>query len=518
MTAIKCDIGVVGVSVMGRNLVLNMVDHGFRVAVYNRSQEKVDELLSSDEGRGKPIVPCRSLRELVESLSSPRKVLLMIKAGEPIEAGDSNLHPSLSPVDFLVGELCQLLSPGDIIIDGGNTHFQDTERRLQCAERFGLRYVGAGISGGAEGARNGPSIMPGGNPDAWPLIQDILQTIAARAGDSQAPCCDWMGPGGAGHYVKMVHNGIEYGNMQLICEAYWVLKQVLALSNAQLHEVFSEWNQSELGSYLIEITRDIFAVDDPETGSGLVDVILDKAGAKGTGKWMAKLALDLEIPSTLVTTAVHARLLSGMKEERCRANRLLTGPVGSYRGRPADLIQDVRQALFAATVCSYTQGFVQLRSAATNRRWPIDFATVASIWRGGCIIRADLLKPIKQAFEDESDLDNLLLAPYFREFMERAQPAWRRVVMLAAEVGIPVPVLSAALAYYDSYRSERLPANLIQAQRDYFGAHTYRRADKPNQGPFHTDWRQLVLQCRRLWNWLRACWIWTCQRTTSSSC
>jgi 6-phosphogluconate dehydrogenase len=353
---------------------------------------------------------------------------------------------------------------------------------VKCVEAHGLLYVGAGISGGEEGARHGPSIMPGGSPNAWPLVQPLLQTIAASAGrDGKEPCCDWIGPGGSGHCVKMVHNGIEYGNMQLICEAYWMLKQVLALSNAELHRVFSQWNQGELSSYLIEITRDVFAVHDQETGKSLVDLILDQAGAKGTGKWMSQMALDLEVPSTLVTSAVYARSLSAMKESRCRASKLLAGASAKFQGDREALIEDIRQALFAAIICSYAQGFAQLRAAAAAYNWPINFSSVAALWRGGCIIRATLLDPIKEALEDNPNLDNLLLVPHFTQALERAQPAWRRVVMLAAKQGVPTPALSAALAYYDGYRSELLPANLLQALRNYFGAHEYYRVDKLRQ-------------------------------------
>jgi len=374
-----------------------------------------------------------------------------------------------------------------VIIDGGNTHFTDTERRTRYVESKGLLYIGTGVSGGEEGALKGPSIMPGGSEKAWPLVKPIFQAISAKVGPKgDIPCCEWVGPRGAGHYVKMVHNGIEYGDMQLICEAYWMLKLALDLPNARLYDVFSKWYEGELNSYLVEITRDIFSVKDEETGAYLVDLILDTAGAKGTGKWMSQLALDLGVPSTLVTEAVYARSLSAMKDARVRASKVLGGPSGRFHGNAEEFGEQVRQALYASKICSYAQGYVQMRAAAAEHEWPLAFGPIALLWRGGCIIRATFLERIKEAFDADPELENLLLAPYFCKAVEQAQGAWRNVVATAVHLGIPVPAFSSALAYYDGYRSERLPANLLQAQRDYFGAHTYRRLDK--EGIFHTDW------------------------------
>ena len=471
----KCDFGLIGLAVMGENLALNVESRGYRVAVFNRTTSKVDEFMAG-RAEGKRFVGCHSLEELVESLAPPRKVMLMIKAGPA--------------VDEFIDKLIPLLKPGDVIIDGGNTHFGDTERRTGYVESKGLLYVGTGVSGGEEGALKGPSMMPRGSDRAWPLVKPIFQAIAAKVGPKgDIPCCDWVGPRGAGHYVKMVHNGIEYGDMQLICEAYWMLKHALGLSNSELYDVFAEWNRGELDSYLIEITRDIFSVKDEQTGQDLIDLILDTAGAKGTGKWMSQLALDLGVPSILVTLAVYARGLSAMKQARVGASKVLGGPSGQYRGDRRGFIEQIRQALYASKICSYAQGFVQLQAAAAEHHWPLKFGPIALLWRGGCIIRAVFLERIKEAFDADPSMENLLLAPYFREAVDKAQPAWRRVVTTAFELGIPMPAFSAALAYYDSYRSERLPANLLQAQRDYFGAHTYQRVDR--EGIFHTDWLRL---------------------------
>ncbi len=383
-----------------------------------------------------------------------------------------------------------LLAKGDVIIDGGNSFYLDTERRTKEVEDKGLLYIGTGVSGGEEGALLGPSMMPGGSPAAWPLVKPLFQAIAAKVGPNEdIPCAEWVGPRGAGHYVKMVHNGIEYGDMQLICEAYFVLKHVLGLSNDQLYDVFDEWNRGELDSYLIEITRDIFSVRDPDTGGYLVDYILDTAGAKGTGKWMSQLALDLGVPSTLVTEAVYARSLSAMKEARVRASKVLSGPRHKFDGDPQQFIDATRQALYASKICSYAQGFVQMEAAAQEHDWALNFGDIALLWRGGCIIRARFLDRIKEAFDVDPGLENLLLAPYFTEAVEKAQSAWRHVVCTAMAMGIPVPAFATALAYYDGYRQERLPANLLQAQRDYFGAHTYRRTDK--DGTFHSDWLRM---------------------------
>ena len=471
------DIGLVGLAVMGENLALNIESRGYRIAVFNRTTEKVDALLSG-RAAGKNFIGCHSIEELVENLSSPRKVLLLIKAGPAVDA--------------LIEQLIPLLSPGDIIIDSGNTHFADTERRTRFVEEQGLRFIGTGVSGGEEGALKGPSMMPGGSESAWPEVKDIFQAISAKVGpNDDIPCCEWVGPRGAGHYVKMVHNGIEYGDMQLICEAYQFLKDAIGLSNDELYDVFAEWNRGELQSYLIEITRDIFSVMDDQADGYLVDKILDVAGAKGTGKWMSQLALDLGVPSTLVTTAVYARSLSAVKDARVRASTVLPGPAGTLElgdEDRKDWIEAVRQALYASKICSYAQGFVQLQAAAAEHDWPLNYGECALLWRGGCIIRAQFLDRIKEAFDDQPDLENLLLYPYFTTAVESAQDAWRRVVVSATQLGIPVPAFSTALAYYDGYRREQLPANLLQAQRDYFGAHTFERIDR--EGTFHAEWIQ----------------------------
>ncbi len=470
-----CDIGLIGLAVMGENLALNIASRGFRIAVYNRTTSVTDTFVS---GRGNQpnVVGCHTLEQLVSSLKRPRKIMMMVKAG--------------SAVDDLIATLAPLLSPGDVLIDGGNTLFSDTERRTADAEARGFLYVGSGVSGGEEGALKGPSLMPGGSAAAWPLVQPIFQAIAAKVGPKgDIPCCDWVGPRGAGHYVKMVHNGIEYGDMQLICEAYWLLKHAAGLSNNRLAEVFAEWNRGDLDSYLIEITRDIFTVKDPDTGGDMVDLILDTAGAKGTGKWMSQHALDLGVPSTLVTEAVYARCLSAMKEARVRASHVLAGPDKKYDGKAEAFVEQVRQALYASKIASYAQGFVQLAAAAKEHDWPLDYRSIAMLWRGGCIIRAQFLETIAAAYEANPALENLMLAPYFRDALANAQDAWRHVVATAATLGIPVPAFMTALAYYDGYRHARLPANLLQAQRDYFGAHTYQRVDKP--GTFHTEWLDL---------------------------
>ena len=467
-----CDFGLIGLAVMGENLALNIESRGYRVAVFNRTTSKVDDFIAG-RAKEKKFVGCHSLEDLVANLAAPRKVMLMVKAGPA--------------VDDFIEALIPLLSPGDILIDGGNTYYADTERRTKYVESKGLLYVGTGVSGGEEGALKGPSMMPGGSPDAWPTVKPIFQAISAKVGPKgDIPCCEWVGPRGAGHYVKMVHNGIEYGDMQLICEAYFMMQQALGLSNEELYNVFAEWNRGELDSYLIEITRDIFSVKDAEAGGWLVDKIMDRAGAKGTGKWMSQLALDLGVPSTLVTEAVYARCLSALKDARVRASKVLTGPSAKYDGDRQAFVEQIRQALYASKICSYAQGFVQLQAAAAEHDWPLDYGACALLWRGGCIIRAKFLDRIKEAFDADPRLENLLLAPYFSKVVADAQDAWRNVVATAARLGIPVPAFAAALAYYDGYRRERLPANLLQAQRDYFGAHTYERLDKP--GTFHTDW------------------------------
>ena len=470
-----CDIGLIGLAVMGENLALNIASRGFSIAVYNRTTS-VTNAFTSGRGKQPHVVGCHTLQDLVAALKPPRKVMMMVKAGPA--------------VDELIKTLIPLLSKGDCLIDGGNTLFSDTERRTKEVEAAGLLYIGTGVSGGEEGALKGPSLMPGGTKAAWPLVQPIFQAIAAKVGPKgDIPCCDWVGPRGAGHYVKMVHNGIEYGDMQLICEAYWLLKHGAGLSNERLAEVFAEWNRGELDSYLIEITRDIFTVRDPESGDFMVDRILDKAGAKGTGKWMSQLALDLGVPSTLVTEAVYARCLSALKEARGRASKVLAGPDLASHDRPTEFTEQVRPALSASKIASSAQGFVQLAAAAKEHDWPLDYGAIAMMWRGGCIIRAQFLERIHEAYKARPDLENLMLAPYFTEALAKAQKAWRHVVATAATIGVPVPAFMAALAYYDGYRHADLPANLLQAQRDYFGAHTYERTDKP--GTFHTEWLEL---------------------------
>ena len=474
-TAGTCDIGLIGLAVMGENLALNIASRGYRIAVYNRTAS-VTDAFTADRGNQPNVVGCHSLEALVAALARPRKVMMMVKAGPA--------------VDQLIATLTPLLSPGDVIIDGGNTLFSDTERRTREVEAAGLLYVGTGVSGGEEGALKGPSLMPGGSPAAWPLVRPIFQAIAAKVGPrGDIPCCDWVGPRGAGHYVKMVHNGIEYGDMQLICEAYWLLRHGAGLPNDALAQVFDEWNRGDLDSYLIEITRDIFTVRDPETGGHLVDHILDRAGAKGTGKWMSQHALDLGVPSTLVTEAVYARALSALKEARARASRVLRGPDLRSHDDPAAFTEQVRQALYASKIASYAQGYVQLAAAAREHDWPLDYGAIAMMWRGGCIIRAQFLERIHEAYTATPDLENLMLAPYFADALARGQQAWRHVVATAATIGLPVPAFMAALAYYDGYRHDRLPANLLQAQRDYFGAHTYERIDRP--GTFHSEWLEL---------------------------
>ena len=485
------DIGLMGLAVMGQNLVLNMVDHGFKVAVFNRTTSKVDEFMDLPEvkSKGDKLVGSHSLKELVANLKRPRKVMLMIQSKDAVPAPEIALYPQVAAIDAVIEELLTLLEPGDCIIDGGNTHFRDTERRTKFVESKGLLYIGTGVSGGEEGARKGPSMMPGGTEKAWPLVKDIFQSISAKVGkNSDIPCCEWVGPRGAGHYVKMVHNGIEYGDMQLICEAYWMLKHALGYTNEQLYDVFAEWNKGELDSYLIEITRDIFTVKDKEADGFLVDKILDTAGAKGTGKWMSQLALDLGAPSTLVTEAVYARCISAMKDARVRASAVLSGPSGMYKGDKKEFVEQVRQALYASKIVSYAQGYVQMQAAAKEYDWPLNFGPIAMLWRGGCIIRAVFLERIREAFDANANLENLLLNPYFKNAVESSQDAWRNVVKTGIELGIPIPAFMSALAYYDGYRSANLSANLLQAPRDYFGAHTYRRTDKPGEGPFHTDW------------------------------
>ena len=468
----KCDIGLIGLAVMGENLVLNMESRGYSVAVFNRTVSKVDNFINGG-AKGKNIKGCHSIEELTESLKSPRKIMLMVKAGKPVD-------------DFIEMILPHIYK-GDIIIDGGNSHFPDTIRRTKYVEEKGLFYIGTGVSGGEEGALKGPSIMPGGSQDAWPHLKPIFQAISAKVADG-TPCCEWVGNNGAGHYVKMCHNGIEYGDMQMICEAYMLMEQVLGLTANEMHDVFAEWNEGELDSYLIEITRDILGKKDPETGKPMVDVILDTAGQKGTGKWTSQSALDLGIPVQTIAEAVFARTMSAIKEERVAASKVLSGPNAAFDGDKKEMIEMIRKALYASKICSYAQGYQLMKAAAVEYGWDLDFGNIALLWRGGCIIRARFLGKIKEAFDKRPDLPNLLLDSYFKNVIEENQDAWRKVVAMAVEKGIPVPAFSSALAYYDGYRRERLPANLLQAQRDYFGAHTYERVDRPRGEFFHTEW------------------------------
>ena len=469
MSESKCQFGVIGLAVMGQNLALNMESHGYSVAVYNRTAERTREFAETRTA-GKRIVPTYTLEEFVQALERPRRILLMVKAGKP--------------VDEVIQQVAPLLDKGDLLIDGGNSFFQDTERRSAQMTEAGLLYIGTGISGGEEGALKGPSIMPGGQPEAYALVEAMFQSIAAKVdGD---PCVSYIGPRGAGHYVKMVHNGIEYADMQLISEAYDILHRGLGLSAAELRDIFAEWNKEELSSYLIEITANIFGKMDPDTGKPLVEVILDEAEQKGTGKWTSQNALDLGVPTPTINSAVEGRLLSAYKSERVVASRVLAGPRPAFRGDRAAFVQDVRRALYASKICAYAQGMALLRAASREYGYNLRLAELARIWRGGCIIRARLLGRIREAFTRDPDLPNLLLDAEFKEAVESRQESWRRVIQTAVEMGIPCAAMSVSLAYFDAYRSERLPANLLQAQRDYFGAHTYKRIDKP--GVFHTEW------------------------------
>ncbi len=467
----KADIGLIGLAVMGENLVMNMAGKGFTVAVFNRSTEKVTHFIEG-RAKGKNIVGTYSIEELVSKIQRPRKIMLMVKAG--------------NPVDSLIDELIPFLDKGDIIIDGGNSHYLDTIRRTKYVESKGLLYVGTGVSGGEAGALKGPSIMPGGSAEAWRYIKPIFQTIAAKVEDG-SPCCEWIGEDGAGHFVKMVHNGIEYGDMQIICEVYHIMKLLLGMTPDEMHEVFREWNKTELNSYLIGITRDILAFKD-EDGKTMINKILDTAGQKGTGKWTVISALDEGVPLTLISEAVQARFLSAMKEERVSASKVLSGPIPKFEGDRNAFIEDLRKALYASKIISYAQGFALMHSASKTYGWNLNYGKIALIWRGGCIIRSAFLERIKEAFDRNSELTNLLFDPFFRNELDRAQQSWRKVTALALTNGIPVPALSSALCYYDGYRCENLPANLLQAQRDYFGAHTYERVDRPRGEFFHTNW------------------------------
>jgi len=467
----KADIGLIGLAVMGENLVLNMESKGFTVAVFNRSLEKVDKFIQG-RGKGKNFIGARTMEQFVQSIGRPRKVMMLVKAGQP--------------VDELIEQLLPFMEKGDIIIDGGNSHFPDTIRRTQYVESKGLLYIGTGVSGGEEGALKGPSIMPGGSAKAWEHVKPVFQAIAAKV-ENNTPCCDWVGENGAGHFVKMVHNGIEYGDMQLINEAYHIMKDVCGLNYDEMHQTFAKWNEGELDSYLIEITRDILGYRD-EKGDPLVEKILDTAGQKGTGKWTGIEALNLGIPLTLIVEAVFARSLSSFKDERVKASRILNITNAGFAGNKKALVNDIKDALFAAKIVSYAQGYALMRGAAAEYKWNLNYGGIALMWRGGCIIRSAFLGKIKEAFDRDPKLDNLLLDPFFTATVLKAQQGWRRVVSAAIEQGIPVPALSSALAYFDGYRSARLPANLLQAQRDYFGAHTYERIDKPRGEFFHTNW------------------------------
>ncbi|MDD5010717.1 MAG: decarboxylating NADP(+)-dependent phosphogluconate dehydrogenase [Phycisphaerae bacterium] len=467
----KADIGLIGLAVMGENLILNMESKGFTVACFNRTVSKVDNFING-RAKGKNIIGCHSIEEFCANLERPRKVMLMVKAGQAVD-------------DFIELVLPHL-EDGDIIIDGGNSHFPDTTRRTKYVESKGKLYIGTGVSGGEEGALTGPSIMPGGSPGAWISVKPIFQKISAHTSEGE-PCCDWVGENGAGHFVKMVHNGIEYGDMQMICETYQMMKQGLGMTNGEMHNVLAEWNKGELDSYLIEITRDILGYKD-EQGNEVVDLILDTAGQKGTGKWTAIAALDAGQPLTLIGEAVFARCLSSLKDERVEASKILPGPSKPFKGDKAKMINDLSKALYASKIVSYAQGYQLMRAVAKESGWNLNYGGIALMWRGGCIIRSAFLGKIKDAFRKDPELVNLLLDKFFKSAVKKAQGSWRRVVRASVDMGIPMPAISAALAYYDGYRAERLPANLLQAQRDYFGAHTYERVDKARGEFFHTNW------------------------------
>jgi 6-phosphogluconate dehydrogenase len=465
------DIAVIGLAVMGQNLILNMNDNGYTVAAFNRTVSKVDDFLAK-EAKGTRVIGAHSAEELAASLKKPRRVMLMVKAGEAVDQTIEHLLPHLET--------------GDIIIDGGNSLFTDTQRRMEQLAAKGILYVGAGVSGGEEGARRGPSIMPGGSPEAWPQVKDIFQKIAAKAPDG-SPCCDWVGEGGAGHYVKMVHNGIEYGDMQLIGEAYQLMKQYLGMSADEMSQVFAGWNKGELDSFLIQITAEILAYKD-EDGQPLVDKILDTAGQKGTGKWTVMNAAELGQPVTLISEALFARCISALKDERAAASKVLNGPEAAFSGDKAAFLEKLGKALYASKIVSYAQGYMLMRAAAAEYGWNLNYGGIAQMWSGGCIIRSRFLGDIRQAYSDNPDLANLLLAPFFTKAVTESQAAWREAVTAGVQAGVPMPAHTTALSFYDAYRSGQLPANLLQAQRDYFGAHTYERTDKPRGEFFHTDW------------------------------
>ncbi len=472
MANASCDIGLIGLAVMGQNLVLNMNDHGYRVAVFNRTVSKVDDFLKN-EAKGTQVVGAHTMAEFIQLLKPPRRVMMMVKAGDA--------------VDQMIEEILPHLEKGDILIDGGNSHWPDSTRRTKYLAEKGMLFIGTGVSGGEEGARHGPSIMPGGNPAAWPHVKPIFQAIAAKVEDG-TPCCDWVGEDGAGHYVKMVHNGIEYGDMQLICEAYQLMKDVLGLTPDELHQVFADWNKGELDSYLIDITSQIFAKKD-EDGTPIVDKILDTAGQKGTGKWTCLSALDLGMPVTLIGEAVFSRCLSAIKDERVAASAILKGPRHSKKlPDKKKLVEDVRCALYCSKIISYAQGYMLLREAARDQKWNLNFGGIALMWRGGCIIRSVFLGEIKKAYDKNKKLSNLLLDKFFKKALKKYQAAWRRAVISGVKGGVPTPAFTTALAFYDGYRTARLPANLLQAQRDFFGAHTYERIDQPRGQFFHTNW------------------------------
>jgi len=467
-----CDIGLIGLAVMGQNLVLNMNDRGFKVAVFNRTVSRVDEFLAN-EAKGTQVTGAHSIQELVNLLKRPRRIMLMVKAGDT--------------VDRMIDQILPCLEPGDIVIDGGNSLYTDSNRRTRFLADKGILFIGTGVSGGEEGARHGPSIMPGGNPAAWPHVKPIFQAIAAKVEDG-TPCCDWVGEDGAGHFVKMVHNGIEYGDMQLICESYDLLRLGLGLTPGELAEVYANWNTGELDSYLIEITSHIFAKEDDD-GAPLVDKILDSAGQKGTGKWTVISALDTGQPVTLIGESVFARCLSALKEERVAASHVLTGPAAKPEpGERASFIEDVRRALYCSKIVSYAQGYMLLRAAGKENNWNLNMGGIALMWRGGCIIRSRFLGKIKEAFDKNPAITNLLLDSFFSDAVLRYQASWRKAVAHAVTAGVPTPAFSTALAFFDGYRTARLPQNLLQAQRDYFGAHTYERVDQPRGQFFHTNW------------------------------
>ena len=465
------DIGLIGLGVMGSSLALNIANHGYSVAVHNRSRKEIDELING-RAKGKDIVGCEDIVDFVNSIKKPRKVMLMVVAG--------------SVVDDCINKLTPYLDQGDIIIDGGNSHYPDTIRRTKSLEEQGFLFVGAGVSGGEEGALKGPSIMPGGSSSAWPEVKDIFQTISAKV-ENNEPCCDWIGEDGSGHFVKMVHNGIEYGDMQLICEAYQIMKDLLGMSVDEMHDIFKQWNEGELSSYLIEITADILAYKEKD-GTPLVERILDTAGQKGTGKWTAAVALELGTPLTLIGEAVFSRYLSSIKQDRVEASKLLSGPDIQFNGNKEQVLEDIHDALYAAKIVSYAQGYTLLNEAANQFNWNLNFGGIALMWRGGCIIRSAFLNKIKDAYDHNPEIKNLLLDPFFKDKINNCQPGWRRIASIAMTHGVPIPAMTSSLSYYDGYRSARLPANLLQAQRDYFGAHSYERVDRSVGEFFHTDW------------------------------